>query len=126
MEFIIVLLFFSLASTICVRLFVKSATLSRDTVDLTYAVTQAQNLAEGFLASDGDPVQMLENFPQLVAAGDSCLLLAENEYISIINFSAGENGLILGNIAIYPKDSSESIYTLQVQRYVPERRVTNE
>lgn len=126
MELIIVLLFFSLASTICIQLFVKSSTLSSDTMDLTYAVTQAQNLAEGFIASNGDAKLMQENFPQLVAAGDNCLLLAENGYISMITFSIGESGLIQGDIAIYPKDSAESIYSLQVQRYVPERGTLNE
>lgn len=126
MELIIVLLFFSLASTICIQLFVKSSTLSRDTVDLTYAVTQAQNLAEAFIASNGDQTVMQENFPRLVAAGDDCLLLAEDEYISMIRFSIGEMGLMLGDITIYPKESSQCIYSLQVQRYVPERRTVNE
>lgn len=126
MELIIVLLFFSLASTICIRLFVKSHSLSRETVDLTNAVTLAQNLAENFIASDGDPDVMQQNFPKLTAAGDNILLLAEEEYISMITFSVTEEGLKQGNIDIYSKNNDESIYTLQVQRYVPERRTIHE
>lgn len=126
MEFIIVLLFFSLASTICIRLFVKSSTLSNDTVDLTYAVTQAQNLAEGFLASNGDPAQMEALFPGMQATKDNVLQLTEDSYTSTITFSTGENGLMQGDIAVYLTGSSDSIYSLQVQRYVPERGTANE
>lgn len=126
MELIIVLLFFSLASTICIRLFVKSHALSQETVDLTNAVTLAQNLAENFIASDGDPNVMQENFPKLTAAEENILLLIENGYCSQIRFSLNENGLRQGDIEIYPKDKTERIYSLQVLRYVPEGRTANE
>ena len=54
MELIIALLFFSLASTVCIRLFVKAHSLSAQTVDQNYAVNYAQNMAEAFLGCDGD------------------------------------------------------------------------
>ena len=126
MELIIVLLFFSLASTICIRLFVKSHALSQETVDLTNAVTLAQNLAENFIASDGDPEVMLQNFPKLSLAEDNLLQLAENGYLSQIRFSVNADGLRQGDIEIYRNAKSESIYSLQVLRYVPEGRTLNE
>lgn len=52
MELMVAILFFSLAAAVCIQLFAKAHTLSLDTVNQNNAVTQAQNLAEAWLASD--------------------------------------------------------------------------
>ena len=46
MEMIIAILFFSLASAVCIQLFARSHLLSTQTVNQNHAVVQAQNLAE--------------------------------------------------------------------------------
>ena len=46
MELMIAILFFSLASAVCVQLFVKSHLLTREAADLNQAVSQAQSAAE--------------------------------------------------------------------------------
>lgn len=51
MEFIIAILFFSLTSAVCVQLFVKSHTLSRQSVNSNQACMWSENLAEIFYAS---------------------------------------------------------------------------
>lgn len=51
---IIAILFFSLASAVCIQLFAKSHLLSTQTVNQNHAVIQAQNLAESYLALEGD------------------------------------------------------------------------
>lgn len=53
MELIIAILFFSLASAVCIQLFARSHILSRETVDQNNAITQAQNLAESWYAAEG-------------------------------------------------------------------------
>ena len=126
MELIIALLFFSLAGTVCIRLFVKSATLSDDTVDLTYAVSQAQNLAEIYTACDGDIVQVHFLYPESRILEDNVLTIDDNGYLStLIFFPEDENGLIHGKIAIYD-NSSRELYSLQIAHHVPERRGSNE
>ena len=126
MELIIALLFFSLASTVCVRLFVKSATLSQDTVDLTYAVSQAQNLAECYSSCDGDIVQVHFLFPGSEILEDNVLVIEEDGIFSTLTFfPEDENGLISGDILISNADGEE-IYSLQVLHHIPERRAYNE
>lgn len=126
MELIIALLFFALASTVCVRLFVKSATLSDDTLDLTYAVSRAQNLAEVYLACDGDIVQVHFLFPKSKILEDNVLVIEEDGLLSTLTFSPeNEEGLICGDILI-SNASDEEIYSLQVLHHVPERRGNNE
>ena len=58
MELIICILFFSLAAAVCVQLFVRSHNLSKRTVDQSQAVIIAENLAECFYATEGDPQQI--------------------------------------------------------------------
>jgi len=53
LELIIALLFFSLASAVCVQMFVKADTLSVRTVDTSKAVLLAQEKAEEFYAGEG-------------------------------------------------------------------------
>lgn len=126
MELIIALLFFALASTVCVRLFVKSATLSDDTLDLTYAVSQAQNLAEVFLSCDGDIVQVHFLLPGSQILEDNLLVIEEDGLISTLTFSPDNgDGLICGDIVI-SNASDEEIYSLQVLHHIPERRGGNE
>jgi hypothetical protein len=63
MELIISILFFSLASTVCIQLFVRSHTLSGDTVALNNAIIQAQNIAEIYNHSDGELTSVLSYYP---------------------------------------------------------------
>ena len=50
---IIAILFFSLASAVCIQLFARSHLLSTQTVNQNHAVIQAQNLAESYLSLEG-------------------------------------------------------------------------
>ena len=52
LELIIAILFFSMASAVCVRFFVKSHTLSQDTGNLNRAVNLVSGQAELFLAQE--------------------------------------------------------------------------
>lgn len=140
MELIIAILFFSLASTVCIQLFVKSHLLSRQTVNQNHAVIQAQNLAEIFLASDGDPARMRTFFPGEAADTPEnvfALWFDENWvqdsdsnpcYIAELTACPEENGLVSAKIIVYSADTAQTgsretpWYTLSVSHHSPERR----
>jgi len=136
MELIIVILFFSLASAVCIQLFSKAHLLSEKTVNENHAVIHAQNLAECFLATEGDSAQIksifdssLEDTPE-----DTVILLFNADwqkcgkedatYCASLIAHPKENGLITADITIAPYNSQflEPIYTLTVMYHIPERR----
>lgn len=53
-ELIIAIFFFIIAATICIQLFVKSYTISNETISINHAVLWTQNLAEIFTNQNGD------------------------------------------------------------------------
>lgn len=53
LELILAILFFSLASAVCVQFFVKSHLLSRDARNINHAVNECSGIAEIVTASDG-------------------------------------------------------------------------
>ena len=139
MELIIAILFFSLAGTVCIRLFATSHLLSKQTVDQNHAVIQAQNLAECYLATEGDLMQMKTLFPfYRPDTPDDTILLSFDEdwqecnptlarYTASLVSYPEENGLITADISINSYDpisgtNSESLYTLTVKYHIPRRR----
>lgn len=67
MELIIAILFFSLAAAICIQLFVKSHMISEHSIVLNHSILLAQNTAEIFYATNGDP----EKMASLLGCGES-------------------------------------------------------
>ncbi len=141
MELIIVILFFSLASTVCIQLFSKSHLLSKQTVNENHAVIHAQNLAECFLATEGNLAEMQVLLSHAsepstnTNASDNTITLfftkdwrASDEtnasYYARLEASPEENGLICANITVASceSDVNESIYGLTVMHHIPERR----
>lgn len=132
MELIIALLFFSLASTVCIRLFVKSHTLNQDTTNLSYAVTQSQNLAEAFLGLEGDMHKLQELFYGSVLDDSGRLLtIYEDTYCSTlyltesdVDTSASMEGIISADISVYYGNTAngEPIYSLHIDHHIAERR----
>lgn len=122
-ELIIALFFFSLASTVCIRLFVKSHTLTKQTTDLNYAVTAAQNMAEAYLGCEGD-------LDEIMSLYDNCFLydtgrgiyVMDDGYITDLttNFPS-EDGLISADISVQRSGETESIYSLHVEHHIAER-----
>lgn len=60
-ELIIVILFFSIASSVCVQLFVKSHILSQNTENTNQAILWTQNISEVFYSQNGN-FHSLKNF----------------------------------------------------------------
>lgn len=138
MEMIIAILFFSLASAVCIQLFVKSHLMSTRTVDQNHAVIWAQNLAESYLAAEGDLDSMQglfspsehvqDNFLRLsfddkwkICSADSAAFRAD-----LTHMPAEGNGIMTAEITVYNISSPESpVYTLSVMHHVAERRGDN-
>ena len=140
MEMIIAILFFSLASAVCIQLFARSHLLSTQTVNQNHAVIQAQNLAESYLSLEGDLSAMQELFSpseqpeentlrlafdsgwNLCSAGDSVCFQAE-----LVNTPAEGTGIMEAQITVYEVSAPESpIYTLSVMHHAAERRGSHE
>lgn len=134
LELIIALLFFSLASTVCIRLFVKAHTITVHTRNLNYAVTQAQNLAEAFLGLDGDMKQLQTLYANSQLSNDDSLLTVyEGDYCStlLVTYQMCDcinpiGSTVSADIAIYQTDVNTPIYTLHVDHYIAERLVAYE
>lgn len=68
MELIVTILFFSIASAVCVQLFVRSHLLTKDTKELNNAVGICQSIAEVMNGTDGSLYEIKPYFPS--ATGD--------------------------------------------------------
>lgn len=133
MELIIAILFFSLASTVCIQLFAKSHLLSKQTVNENYAVIHSQNLAESFLATDGDLTKMQTLFPNSQKSGNALILYFNNDWISCNTDTAAftatlettyDKNLCKADISVntYNTEQTKSLYSLHIIHHIKERR----
>ncbi len=60
------ILFFCLAAAVCIQMFVKSHTMSRDSLILNHSIIWCESLAEVFYSCDGD----LERMHEILEASD--------------------------------------------------------
>lgn len=141
MELIIALLFFSLASTVCIRLFVKAHSLSSQTVDMNHAVNYAQNMAETFVGCEGDlqAMQTILSGSELALPDGDILVLVLNEYLISLRRSGSisPGDMVSADINVYLADddevppvistvsyrtedvTSKPLYTLHVDLHIP-------
>lgn len=137
MELIIALLFFSLASTVCIRLFVNAHSLSNQTVDMNHAVNYAQNMAETFTGCDGDLASMQNILSgSLLSEDGNRLFMVQNNYcICLTRAGAMSPGsMVSADISVYRQDALppelqsaavtpdaayEPLYTLHVDLHIP-------
>ena len=80
MELIIVILFFSIASVVCVQLFVNAYNTNTVTKESSQATLIIQNLAEGYLGTDGDIESMVPLYDSAVYENGSLVLFYDNEW----------------------------------------------
>lgn len=64
MEMILAILFFSLASAVCMQLFVKARVLSRNTSAANHAMVLAKSAASAFESSSGDLEDLQKDYPK--------------------------------------------------------------
>lgn len=125
MELIIAILFFSLASTVCVRIFVKSHTLEQESIQLNHAVSAATSVAEIFRNQE-NPFDILErqypdgirndNNYQFFYSGNWSLCNKEEAIYTVIADFTKDGSFESADIQIVT--SNQCIYDLSVKKYV--------
>ncbi|MCR4902475.1 MAG: hypothetical protein K6A23_06430 [Butyrivibrio sp.] len=72
MEIIIVILFFSISSAVCIQLFTKAHLLSESSVNLDQATMHAQSVAELFWGCSGDieAMSIYDNLDSIIISND--------------------------------------------------------
>lgn len=140
MEMIIAILFFSLASAVCIQLFAKSHLLSTQTVNQNHAVIWAQNLAESYLSSDGDLAAMQDLFSPSETKDETSLSLSFDSAwnlcspdqatcfrADLTHTPAGAAGIMEAEITVYAISAPDSpIYTLSILHHAAERSGSHE
>lgn len=121
MELILAILFFSVASAVCVEFFVKSHLMSRESEALTYAVNECAGVAEIICTSDG-----LEESLRLLM---QCY--PEGEYPDLETWTE-EKDLAQAEVSLYydtdhmPCESDKAQYTLAIHLAEEAQMVTAE
>ncbi len=124
-ELIIAIFFFIIAATICTRLFVKSYTISNETISINHAVLWTQNLAEIFSNQNGD-YQLLKE----IYGGNDCIelttLTQENHILLLFDADwCPTNDINLASyyvLSYHSQDDSfyyQDIYVMQYDGNIP-------
>lgn len=138
MELIISILFFSLASAVYIQLFAKAHILGNKTTNENHALTETQNLAESFLATEGNLSEMKTLFSNAELIDKSLKLYYDKNwssttsydacYVAILDTSRKEKDFCVADISVksYNKDEDNVIYSLTVMHHIKERRANIE
>lgn len=129
MELIIAIVFFALASSVCLQLFVKSHLLSRQTKELNTAVNLCSSAAESIRQCEGSEEVLRELMPQLTVSQEKPLLAYYDEefqacspgdagYILEILLDTGET-MVSAEVSLMAEASKEIIYELPVKVHLP-------
>ena len=134
MELILAVLFFSVASALCIQIFTKAHLMSQDARDLNFAVNEVSSMAEqisaGTLHSDtaassddtaSDPsTQMPDDSLQDAAAyydsGYASCEKADAVYVLTVHYEP-ENTLLKAHISMDTIADNRNIYTLDVTKH---------
>lgn len=117
LELVLVILFFSIASTVCIEMFVKSYTISNNSTHINKSVQIAENLAETFKSQTS--LISYSYTDTYYFSSDAEEVDEENcTYIAIVNYSSSNN-TNTADINVYVDDVI--YFTLQVDQYISER-----
>lgn len=116
LELILAILFFSLASAVCVQFFVKSHILSRDAQRLNHAVNECSGIAEIVNTSYGteDALEVITDIYSDISVETD----AENGDIPAVSIQ------IYYNEEFIPCTEPERVYTLQAELWEQDRMLT--
>jgi len=131
MELILAILFFSLASTVCIKLFIQSHILSKTSVNLNNSILWCQNLAEAYDSVCGNISDLENYFPDIVIYDDASYTIYFDKdwnilrgddtnasyYARIIQTDPGP--LSVCHIYSSEINSDEVIYELYIKKYIP-------
>ena len=108
LELILVIFFFSLASAVCIQLFVKAHLTEQETKALNRAIPLAESAAEAFHSVSGDLEGLKALFPEgrLNEAGDGFLAFYDGDWSPVEDEGAG-----VYTLAIVPAETAAAAET---------------
>lgn len=129
-ELIISILFFSVASAVCMQLFVQAHLVSKESNDTNMAVITAQTAAECIKGTNGSgdklkeflgAVQGTDNNVYEVRYDKNWSPISDESYVykMIIQFDETDNNFVNASINVIKSDNQTSIYTLETKKYIP-------
>ena len=128
LEFVIILLVFSLASAVCMRLFFTARSLAEGSDELDNAVAAATRVSETLKSADGSDAAI-----DAVFGTSRAIYLDENwqncgesdgEYQITAELSASDGSagrLLSGTVTVSEAEGGEEIYALDFARFYPAR-----
>lgn len=142
MEMMIAILFFSLASAVCLRMFTRSSQMSKDTTNLNMAVNQAGNAAELLKAAGqasgenrdknaGDDLPgsalLLSEYPDAVRNASSLQVFYDEEWTPcdkekgayFMEITCSKDALLLYHIHVAKVDDRVDIYSIDLKLHCP-------
>lgn len=115
LELMIAVLFFSISSAVCVQVFVKSHTLSKEAAEYSQAVQLASGYAERFLGSESLDEQSSSRF--FYDENWKSTTQEDAPYSLLIQLKK-ENGLLHGTFSVYSKkNNTKPIYCITTGKY---------
>ena len=127
LELILAILFFSIASAVCVQLFVKSHLLSKDAQNLSFAVGECSNVAEIIYSADtkDDVLKRLKNaYPDASYLDHTFTVFYETGHTmnTTCDFSSAQEDcpMMQANISFVCNSNQETIYQLNITHQLKE------
>ena len=99
-----------------------------------HAVTQTQNLAESFLGSDGNFLEMKKHFPNAEYSDNSLALFFDKDwnlckkdtahFVATLDYTLTDNNLCTADISVstYNSDTTKILYSIELIHHIKERR----
>lgn len=105
MELIIVILFFSIASAVCMQLFAKAHLTSVKTKELNHAVAIAQSYAEVMRGTDGSMNSIVAEFPEAIVTDNYMEIFYDSDF----KVCTPENASYVSDVTITPNGAIQNI-----------------
>ena len=128
MELIITILLFAACGAVCVKLFVTSYVMTKETVELNEAVSIAQGFAEVMRGTDGDIDSVMEYYPEAIRGGEGFFEVFYNGDFEVCGY---EEAAYVGDVTMTPNGAIQNmeirivrlsdyreIYTLDATKYM--------
>lgn len=110
LELILAVLFFSVASTLCIQIFTKAHLMSQDARDLNFAVNEVSSMAEQM------PDDSLQDAAAYYDSSYASCKKADAVYVLTVHYEP-ENTLLKAHISMDTIADNRNIYTLDVTKH---------
>ena len=110
LELILAVLFFSVASALCIQIFTKAHLMSQDARDLNFAVNEVSSMAEQM------PDDSLQNATAYYNSSYASCEKADAVYVLTVHYEP-EDTLLKAHISMDTVADNRNIYTLDVTKH---------